>query len=152
MSKGKEIIALSSDSSTSLESTSFELSSSSDDIVSSKGPSKAIVSRKEPSKELLKWYEDATDEDATFKDTTDKDTTDDDIEESFFPKSKGKNTQRTKYPTPTVIFKSPIPIMRCVLGLANFKTWDNIVKKFGVRKPGICANKAKGKRKVCSGS
>ncbi|GKD56140.1 hypothetical protein Tco_1289527 [Tanacetum coccineum] len=112
-----------SNSSTSLESTSFELSSSSDDIVCSKGPSKPIVSRKEPSKDLLKWYKDATDEDATVKDTTDKDTTDDDIEESFFPKSK-----------------------------ANVKTWDNIVKKIGVRKPGICANKAKGKRMVCSGS
>ncbi|GKC11022.1 hypothetical protein Tco_1007804 [Tanacetum coccineum] len=137
--------------STSLESTSLELSSSSNDIVSSKGPSKAIVSREGLSKELLKWYEDATDEDATVEDTTDEDTTDEDIEESLFPKSKGKNVQRTKNLTPTFIFKNPIPIKGCVPGLANVQTWDYIVKKFGVRKPkGSCAYKAKGKKKVRS--
>ncbi|GKB48915.1 hypothetical protein Tco_0899668 [Tanacetum coccineum] len=41
-----------------LESSSFEQSISSDDLVSSKGPSKV----------LLKWYEDATDKDATDED------------------------------------------------------------------------------------
>ncbi|GKA26412.1 hypothetical protein Tco_0712521 [Tanacetum coccineum] len=90
------------------------------------------------------------DEDATTEDTTYEDTTDEDIEESFFSKSKGKNVQRTKHPTPTVIFKSPIPIKGCMLGLANVQTWDNIVKKFGVRKPESYADKAKGKRNVCS--
>ncbi|GJX73270.1 hypothetical protein Tco_0311865, partial [Tanacetum coccineum] len=47
-----------------------------------------------------------------------------------------------------VIFKSPIPIKRCVLGLANVETWDNIVKKYGMRSPRRCADKSKGKRKV----
>ncbi|GJS77722.1 hypothetical protein Tco_0727603 [Tanacetum coccineum] len=54
----------------------------------------------------------------------------------------------TKKPTPTVIVKRPVPIKGCVLGLANVKTWDSIVKKFGVRKPGSCADKTKGKRKL----
>ncbi|GJT82595.1 retrovirus-related pol polyprotein from transposon TNT 1-94 [Tanacetum coccineum] len=89
-----------------------------------------------------------SDEDTTVEDTTDKDTTDEDIEEYFFPKSKGKNIQRTKIPTPTVIFKSPIPIKGCVLGLANVQTWDNIVKKIEVRKPKSCADNAKGKIKA----
>ncbi|GJW48793.1 putative transposon, En/Spm-like protein [Tanacetum coccineum] len=52
-----------------------------------------------------------------------------------------------KKPILKVIFKSPIPIKGYVLGLANVKTWDNIVKKFGMRKPGKCADKSKGKRK-----
>ncbi|GKA97940.1 hypothetical protein Tco_0825834 [Tanacetum coccineum] len=47
-----------------------------------------------------------------------------------------------------VIFKSPIPIQRYVLGLANVETWDNIVKKYGMRTPGRCADKSKGKRKL----
>ncbi|GKA14823.1 hypothetical protein Tco_0694469, partial [Tanacetum coccineum] len=48
-----KIILISSDNIISLESNNFKQSISSDDIVSSNGPSKA----------LLKWYEDATDED-----------------------------------------------------------------------------------------
>nr|GEX00597.1 hypothetical protein [Tanacetum cinerariifolium] len=47
-----------------------------------------------------------------------------------------------------VIFKSPNPIKRCVLRLANVETWDNIVKKYGMRTPGICVDKSKGKRKI----
>nr|GEY17909.1 hypothetical protein [Tanacetum cinerariifolium] len=86
-----------SDSSTSLESTSLELISS-NDIVSREGPSKSIVSREGPLKELLKWYEDAKDKDATAEDTTDEDITNKDIDESFFPKSKGKTVERN--PTP----------------------------------------------------
>ncbi|GKE76093.1 hypothetical protein Tco_1542213 [Tanacetum coccineum] len=53
-----------------------------------------------------------------------------------------------KKPIPKVIFKSPTPIKGCVLGLDNVETWDNIVKKFGMRTPGRCADKSKGKRKV----
>ncbi|GJR68814.1 reverse transcriptase domain-containing protein [Tanacetum coccineum] len=49
---------------------------------------------------------------------------------------------------PKVIFKSPIPIKGCVLGLANVETWDNIVKKFRMRTPERCADKSKEKRKV----
>ncbi|GJW32552.1 hypothetical protein Tco_0052584 [Tanacetum coccineum] len=56
-----------------------------------------------------------------------------------------------KKPTPKVIVKSPVPIKGCVLGLENVQTWDSIVKKFRVRKPESCADKAKGK-KVSSGS
>ncbi|GJX58684.1 hypothetical protein Tco_0290074 [Tanacetum coccineum] len=69
---------ISSGSSTSLKSTSFEQSSSSEDI----GPSKA----------LLQWYDDGTNEDIV---------------------------KSPKKPTPTVIVKSPVPIKGCVLGLAN---------------------------------
>ncbi|GJS40418.1 hypothetical protein Tco_0565461 [Tanacetum coccineum] len=159
-----ETIVLSSDSNTSLESTSLELSSD---------PSIANVPTKGPSQELLKWYgyatyeettvEDTTNEDTTNKDNADKDTTDKDTadkgttdkdttnedtyDESYFPKFKGKNVQRAKKPTPTVIFKSPILIKGCVLGLANVQTWDNI-EKFRIRKPGNCEDKGKGKRKV----
>nr|GFA30111.1 hypothetical protein [Tanacetum cinerariifolium] len=52
-----------------------------------------------------------------------------------------------KKPIPKVIFKSPIPIKGCVLGLANVETWDNIVKGFRMKTPKICADKSKGKRK-----
>ncbi|GKD08288.1 hypothetical protein Tco_1187973 [Tanacetum coccineum] len=73
---------------------------------------------------------------------------DKDIKEFMFSKSKGKKVQRTKNPTATVIFKSPISVKGYMLGLANVQTWDSIVKKFGVRKSGSCADKEKGKRKV----
>ncbi|GKD43904.1 hypothetical protein Tco_1268549 [Tanacetum coccineum] len=51
-------------------------------------------------------------------------------------------------PIPKVIFKSYILIKRRMLGLANVETWDNIVKKYGMRTPGRCADKSKGKRKI----
>nr|GEV24439.1 Gag-Pol polyprotein [Tanacetum cinerariifolium] len=53
-----------------------------------------------------------------------------------------------KKPIPKVIFKIPIPIKGCVLGLANVETWDNIVKNFRIRTPERCADKSKGKRKM----
>ncbi|GJR71948.1 hypothetical protein Tco_0084313 [Tanacetum coccineum] len=53
-----------------------------------------------------------------------------------------------KKPILKVIFKSHTPIKGCVLGLANVETWDNIMKKFGMRTPGRCADKSKGKRKI----
>ncbi|GJV73974.1 hypothetical protein Tco_1493969 [Tanacetum coccineum] len=49
-----------------------------------------------------------------------------------------------KKPIPKFIFKRPIPIK----GLANVETWDNIVKKFGMRTPGRRVDKSKGKIKV----
>ncbi|GJR58992.1 zf-CCHC domain-containing protein [Tanacetum coccineum] len=89
---------------------------------------------------------------STDKDTTDKDNTDEDtIHESYFPKSKGKYVRVSKKHNPKVIFKSPILITGCVLGLANVHTWNDILKKFGVRKPKSCADKAKEKRKDSSG-
>ncbi|GJT62040.1 hypothetical protein Tco_1287784 [Tanacetum coccineum] len=94
---------ISSGSNTSLESTSLELSSSLEDIVSSKGPLKVVLqwyddgtdSSKGLSKALLQWYDDGTNEDIV---------------------------KSPKKPTPTVIVKSPVPIKGCVLGLANVKT------------------------------
>ncbi|GJW71438.1 hypothetical protein Tco_0128355, partial [Tanacetum coccineum] len=37
--------------------------------------------------------------------------------------------------------KSPIAITGCVLGLPNVNTWDDILKKFGMRTYGRCADK-----------
>nr|GFB21523.1 hypothetical protein [Tanacetum cinerariifolium] len=84
------------------------------------GPSIARRSREPISKELLEWYGYETVED-------------------YLPVA--------KKPIPKVIFKSPILIKGCVLGLANVETWDNIVKKFQMRTPKRCADKSKGKRK-----
>ncbi|GJZ33496.1 hypothetical protein Tco_0578932, partial [Tanacetum coccineum] len=61
--------------------------------------------------------------------------------------SEGPSITIAKKLIPEVIFKSPIPIKGCVLGLANVETWDNIVKKFRMRTPERCADKSKGKRK-----
>ncbi|GKE43810.1 hypothetical protein Tco_1471094 [Tanacetum coccineum] len=38
-------------------------------------------------------------------------------------------------------FKSPTPIKRCMLGLPNVDTWDDILKNFGMKKPRRCTNK-----------
>ncbi|GKD57627.1 hypothetical protein Tco_1291014 [Tanacetum coccineum] len=99
--------------------------------VSSEGPSITSIPKEGPSiarrskepipKELLEWYGYDTVED-------------------YLPVA--------NKPIPKVIFKSPIPIKGCVLGLANVETWDNIVKKFLMRTPERCADKSKGKRKV----
>ncbi|GKC83340.1 hypothetical protein Tco_1139057 [Tanacetum coccineum] len=62
--------------------------------------------------------------------------------------SKGPSITIAKKPIPIIIFKIPTPIKGCVLGLANVETWDNIMKKFGMRTPGRCADKSKGNRKV----
>ncbi|GJR65915.1 hypothetical protein Tco_0011980 [Tanacetum coccineum] len=77
--------------------------------VSSKGPSITSIPKEGPSiarrskepilKELLEWYGY-------------------DIVEDYLPVA--------KKPIPEVIFKSPILIKGCVLGLANVETWDNI--------------------------
>ncbi|GJX95506.1 hypothetical protein Tco_0351304 [Tanacetum coccineum] len=107
-------------------------SDSSDDNkgVSSEGPSITSIPKEGPSiarrskepipKELLEWYGYDTVED-------------------YLPVA--------KKPIPKVIFKSPIPNKRCVLGLANVETWDNIVKKYRMRTHERCADKSKGKRK-----
>ncbi|GJV27940.1 putative reverse transcriptase domain-containing protein [Tanacetum coccineum] len=101
--------------------------------VSSKGPSITSIPKEGPSiaklskepilKELLAWYGY-------------------DIVEDYLPVA--------EKPIPKVIFKRHILIKRCVLGLANVETWDNIVKKCGMRTPGRCADKSKGKRKELS--
>ncbi|GKB71844.1 hypothetical protein Tco_0933256 [Tanacetum coccineum] len=84
------------------------------------GPSTAKLSKDPIPKELLAWYGY-------------------DIVEDYLLVA--------EKPIPKVIFKSHIPIKRYVLGLANVETWDNIVKKYGMRTPGRCADKSKGKRK-----
>ncbi|GJY12085.1 hypothetical protein Tco_0381394 [Tanacetum coccineum] len=109
---------------------------SSDSSDNSKGPSIASVSKEGPSiQRLLDLYG--------------YDTVEEYLEETFFP-STNKDTSKyvpvSQKHNPKV--KSPIPITGCVLGLANVHTWDDILKKFGVRKPESCADKAKGKRKV----
>ncbi|GJR11197.1 hypothetical protein Tco_0793849 [Tanacetum coccineum] len=63
------------------------------------GPSIARRSKEPILKELLEWYGY-------------------DIVEDYLPVA--------KKPIPEVIFKSPILIKGCVLGLANVETWDNI--------------------------
>ncbi|GJU65314.1 hypothetical protein Tco_1247149 [Tanacetum coccineum] len=45
------------------------------------------------------------------------------------------------------IYKIPQPIIGVVLGLANLKTWDDIVQKIGNRPHGNSADKGKGKAK-----
>nr|GEY89390.1 hypothetical protein [Tanacetum cinerariifolium] len=98
--------------------------------VSSEGPSITSIPKEGPSiarrfkepilKELLEWYRYDTIED-------------------YLPVAKKL--------IPKVIFKSPIPIKGCVLGLANVETWDKTVKKFRMRIAERCADKSKGKRK-----
>ncbi|GJU84916.1 hypothetical protein Tco_1292462 [Tanacetum coccineum] len=142
--KDQKIIVLSSDSS--------------DDR---KGPSKASVPIFEgPSvqglldhygyndiEEYLSWnYFPSTDKENTDKDITNEDC----IHESNYAMSKGKYVPVSQKHNPKV--KSHVPVTGCVLGLANVTTWEEIVNKMGVRKSKICADKAKGKRKVSYGS
>nr|GEX11612.1 hypothetical protein [Tanacetum cinerariifolium] len=91
------IITFCFDNNISLESNNFKQSSNSEDIVSSKGPSKA----------LLKWYDDTKDED---------------IPGFMFSMSGDKIIQSPKKPTLTVIVKSPVLIKNYVLRLANIET------------------------------
>ncbi|GKF06984.1 hypothetical protein Tco_0041208, partial [Tanacetum coccineum] len=92
-----------------------------------------------------------TNNDITDKDITDKDITDEDcIHESNYAISKSKYVLVSHKHNPNV--KSPVPVIRCVLGLANVITWDEIVNKIGVKKSKIYVEKAKGKRKMSYGS
>ncbi|GJY28677.1 hypothetical protein Tco_0137156 [Tanacetum coccineum] len=96
-------------------------------------------------------YFPSTDKENTNNDITDKDTTDEDcIHECNYAMSKGKYVPVSKKHNPKV--KIPVPVTGCVHGLANVTTMDEIVNKMGVRKSKICADKAKGKRKVSYGS
>ncbi|GJV46050.1 hypothetical protein Tco_1430586 [Tanacetum coccineum] len=83
---------------------------------------------------------------STDKEDTIVHTGQDPIHECYSPKSKAKYVPVSQKHNPNV--KSPIAITRCVLGLPNVDTWDDILKKFGMRTPGRCADKSKGKRKV----
>ncbi|GKA04464.1 hypothetical protein Tco_0683584, partial [Tanacetum coccineum] len=123
--------------------------------VPKEGPSIGRILKEGPSigpsiQGLLEWYEyDNVKEylydtyfPSTYKDTTDKDNTDaDNIEVSYSPKSEGKYVPVGKRASQKIFFKIPIPVTGCVLGLTNAKTWDEIVKKIGIRKTGNCANK-----------
>ncbi|GKD48941.1 hypothetical protein Tco_1277917, partial [Tanacetum coccineum] len=121
-----------------------------------KGPSKASVPIFEgPSVQgLLDWYGYNTIEEylswkyfsSTNKDIIDKDC----IHVSNYAMSKGKYVPVSQKYNPKV--KSDVRVAEYVLGLANVTTWDENVNKIKVRKFEICADKAKGKRKVSYGS
>nr|GEZ92720.1 hypothetical protein [Tanacetum cinerariifolium] len=70
----------------------------------------------------------------------------DTIQESQSPNYESKYLPVYKKHNPKV--KCPIPITRCMLGLTNVQTWDDIYMKFGVRKVESGAAKAKRKGKV----
>ncbi|GKC87515.1 hypothetical protein Tco_1148164 [Tanacetum coccineum] len=114
--------------------------------------------------------------DSTDNDTTDNNIMDDYISDVFdSPKSKAegeclpvgrkasqkviknKNAEDTnegkyvpvgKNANQKVIFKSLVLVTGCVLGLANGKTWDQIIQKVRNRKSGNSTDKGKGKAKV----
>ncbi|GJW74333.1 hypothetical protein Tco_0133703 [Tanacetum coccineum] len=98
--------------------------------------------------EYLLWnYFPSTNKKNTDKDITDKDIIDEDcIHESNYAMSKGKYVPVSQKHNLKV--KSSVPVTRCVLGLANVTTWDEIVNKIGVRKFEICTDKEKGKIKL----
>ncbi|GKD42014.1 hypothetical protein Tco_1266659 [Tanacetum coccineum] len=102
--------------------------------------------------EYLSWnYFPSTNKENTNKDITDNDITDEDyIYVSNYAMSKGKYVPVSQKHNPKV--KSHVPVTGCVLRLANITTLDEIVDKMRVRKYEICADKAKGKRKVSYGS
>ncbi|GKC32387.1 hypothetical protein Tco_1039681, partial [Tanacetum coccineum] len=123
--------------------------------VPKEGPSITSVLEDGPSIQgLLDWYGYDTVEEYledTYFPSIDKDNTDEDtIHESYSLMFKGKYVPVSQKHNLKV--KCPIPITGCVLGLANVTAWDDILKKIGVRKPGIYADKAKEKRKVSYGS
>ncbi|GJW56462.1 hypothetical protein Tco_0103193 [Tanacetum coccineum] len=98
--------------------------------------------------EYLSWnYFPSIHKENTDKDITDKDTTDEDcIHECNYAMSKGKYVPVSHKHNPKV--KSLEAVRGCVLGLANVTIWEEIVNKMGVRKSKMCAEKAKGKRKL----
>ncbi|GJW95925.1 hypothetical protein Tco_0175597 [Tanacetum coccineum] len=98
--------------------------------------------------EYLSWnYFPSTDKENTDKVIIDKDTTDDDcIHECNYAMSQGKYVPVSHKHNPKV--KSFEAVKGCVLGLANVTIWEEIMNKMGVRKSKMCAEKAKGKRKV----
>nr|GEW94023.1 hypothetical protein [Tanacetum cinerariifolium] len=115
-----------------------------------------LITRKRvngPPIELLKWYgydTDLSQEDefpGIDNDTTDNASSDEDtIQKSQSPNFESKYVPVCQKDNPKV--KNPIPITGCVLGLANVHTWDDILKKFGVRKVESGNAKGKGKKKV----
>nr|GEW11982.1 hypothetical protein [Tanacetum cinerariifolium] len=125
----------------------------SDSSNDSKGPSIPRVPVEGPSVQgLLDWYGYDNIEDYLsdfYFPSTDKDTivhTDKDpIHESYSTNSKAKYVPVSQKHNPNV--KGPIAITGCVLELANVDTWDDILKKFGMRTPRRCADKSKEKRK-----
>ncbi|GJW27089.1 hypothetical protein Tco_0040900 [Tanacetum coccineum] len=103
------------------------------------GPSKGNMPNLEKEtkdKSTMDTFPGSTDEETSDNETTDNETS----IEKYVPV--GKSTSQKS------IFKSPQPITRVVLGLANLKTWDDVVQKIGKRKPGNCADKGKGKTKL----
>nr|GEV75897.1 hypothetical protein [Tanacetum cinerariifolium] len=67
---------------------------------------------------------------------------------SYTPNYKGKYVPIGKKANQKVILKSLILVTCCVLGLANGKTWDEILKTIRNMKTGNCVDKGKRKAKV----
>ena len=91
---------------------------------------------------MIEISSDSSDDRRPDTETTDKDLTYD----SDFATSKGNYVPVCKNHTPNVY--SPVPVIGCVLGLANVTKWGEIESKIRGRKSKTCADKAKGKRKV----
>ncbi|GKB14613.1 hypothetical protein Tco_0848536 [Tanacetum coccineum] len=135
------------------------------------GSIKKSISQKDPSKDLLKLYEDVKDQDKEEIDEEDdeidkevKDGKDDSDDELWSLKSIGTTSKSLPSPkiketssksTPTtkkLVVKRSEPVRNCIIGLANNKTWEVIVnKEFRVKKEQVKENKEqvkKGKRKL----
>nr|GEX19519.1 hypothetical protein [Tanacetum cinerariifolium] len=103
-------------------------------------------------KEYLSWnYFPSIDNESTNMETTDKRNTDKDcIVDSDFAMSNGKYVPVCNKYKPNMY--SPVPVIGCMLVLANVTTLDEIEKKMGARKSKTYTDKAKEKRKVSYGS
>ncbi|GKB93094.1 hypothetical protein Tco_0979231, partial [Tanacetum coccineum] len=85
---------------------------------------------------------------STNKEDTIVHTGQDPIHECHCPKSKAKYVPVLQKHNPNV--KSPIAITGCLLGLPNVDTWDDILKKLGMRTPRRCADNSDDNKGVSS--
>ncbi|GKB68759.1 hypothetical protein Tco_0930171, partial [Tanacetum coccineum] len=114
------------------------------------GPELAKLFKYGPPPALLRWYGyNDVDEylEDTFFDSPEKETKGKSSMDTF-PDTIEKYVPVVKSASKKAIYKSPQPITGFVLGLANLKTWDDIVQKMGKRKPESYVDKGKGKAKV----
>ncbi|GJY67176.1 hypothetical protein Tco_0469414 [Tanacetum coccineum] len=158
------IIVLSSDSEDINKGPSKEKMSK-EDI--NEGPSKGklapLGSSARPSKAFQVWatarfaslssmdtFPGSTDEETSDTESTDKNITVGTIGKNIlsYKDTIEKYVLVVKSASKRAIYKISQPITGVVLGLANLKTWDDIVQKMGNRPPGNSADKGKGKAKV----
>nr|GEU63256.1 hypothetical protein [Tanacetum cinerariifolium] len=140
MSKGNEIIVINLDTSSYNNNSDSAITSQ---ISTSEEIDYDSPEYKGPPKSLLKWYgylsSKAKVQTCGLK--------------SKLQTSRSKAKLQTSLKT--LIVKSPVPIINCVLRLANAKTWDAILSKtFGMKLPPTmaCAEEKKGNRKISKGS